>query len=196
MNVYLFYDTANTDNTSQYTDAYEYWETQSSFTFTITHNTDHYTISHTDGGFMGVCIPTATTSWDNYVFSAEILANGSNTDYGGGLGIIKQENVGTGVGLVQPNSTTGKHTYLQNLNNRNGTVLSQTVTSNYVVGDYHTHRLTKQGTILTYEILHEDTIIFTNTITINSTQATECVPCLTVGRWDTSNFKNIKVKPL
>ena len=143
----LFEDACSTDNTSQYTECYDYWELTNNPQFTITFNTDHYTISHSTGDFMGVCLPNLTTSVDNYVFTADVLAVGTNTDYGGGIGMVKKVNNGTGQGMVQPNSATSnhKHTYLTNTAN-SGSVVSQVVTTGYVVDEYHTHRLTKQGT--------------------------------------------------
>ena len=147
---------------------------------------------------MGVCLPNLTTSTDNYVFTADVLATGTDTDYGAGIGIIKKTNNGTGQGMVQPNSNSSnhKHTYLTNVSN-SGSVLSQVVTTSYVVGDYHTHRLTKQGTSITYEILHNNTVIFTKENTVGSVLATETVPCLCVGRWESgAKFKNIKVESL
>ena len=147
---------------------------------------------------MGVCLPGLTTSLDNYVFTADVLANGTNTDYGGGIGMVKKQNVGTGQGMVQPNSNSSnhKHTYLTNINNNDGSVVSQVVTTSYVVDDYHTHRLTKQGTSILYEILHNGSTIFSKSNTCGSAVATETVPCLCVGRWDTAHFKNIKVESL
>ena len=146
---------------------------------------------------MGIPLPNINAPLDNYVLTADILATGTNTDYGGGLGIVKRENVGTGIGFVQPNSTTGKHTYLQNLNNRNGNVLSQTTTNNYIVGDYHTHRLTKQGTTILYEILHNNDIILSLEKTnLNSNITSVSVPCLCIGRWSSVKIKNIKLEPL
>lgn len=195
----LFEDTCSTDNTSQYTECFDYWELTSNPTFNITFDTDHYVISHSTGDFMGVCLPNLTTSVDNYVFTADVLATGTNTDYGAGLGMIKKQNVGTGQGMVQPNSASSnhKHTYLHNVNNSGGIVVSQVVTTGYVVDDYHTHRLTKQGTDILYEILHNDTVIFSNSNTCADAIATETVPCLCVGRWETgAKFKNIKVESL
>lgn len=196
---YLFYDACSTDNTSQYTECYDYWELTSNPTFNITFDTDHYVISHSTGDFMGVCLPNLTTSVDNYVFTADVLATGTNTDYGAGLGMIKKQNVGTGQGMVQPNSASSnhKHTYLHNVNDSGGRVVSQVVTTGYVVGDYHTHRLTKQGTDILYEILHNDTVIFSKSNTCANAIATETVPCLCIGRWETgAKFKNIKVESL
>ena len=195
---YIFYDDCSVDHTSLYTEAYDYWELQSSFTFNVAFDTDHYVISHTDGGFMGVPLPNLTAPLDNYVFTADVLATGTNTDYGAGIGIIKRINNGTGQGMVQPNSNSSnrKHTYLTNTENR-GSVLSQVVTTNYVLNNYHTHRLTKQGTSITYEILYNNNVIFTKTNTVNNTLATETVPCLCIGRWETgAKFKNIKVESL
>ena len=196
---YLFYDTCSTDNTSQYTECYDYWELTSNPTFNITFDTDHYVISHSTDDFMGVCLPNLTTSVDNYVFTADVLATGTNTDYGAGLGMIKKQNVGTGQGMVQPNSASSnhKHTYLHNVNDSGGSVVSQRVTTGYVVGDYHTHRLTKQGTDILYEILHNGTVIFSKSNTCANAIATETVPCLCIGRWETgAKFKNIKVESL
>ena len=195
---YIFFDDCSVDHTSNYTECYDYWELTSNPTFSIAFNTDHYTISHSTGDFMGVCLPGLTTSLDNYVFTADVLANGTNTDYGGGIGMVKKQNVGTGQGMVQPNSNSSnhKHTYLTNINNNDGSVVSQVVTTSYVVDDYHTHRLTKQGTSILYEILHNGSTIFSKSNTCGSAVATETVPCLCVGRWDTAHFKNIKVESL
>ena len=196
---YLFYDACSTDNTSQYSECYDYWELTSNPTFNITFDTDHYVISHSTGDFMGVCLPNLTTSVDNYVFTADVLATGTHTDYGAGLGMVKKQNVGTGQGMVQPNSASSnhKHTYLHNVNNRGGSVVSQVVTTGYVVGDYHTHRLTKQGTSILYEILHNGTVIFSKSNTCDNAIATGTVPCLCIGRWETgAKFKNIKVESL
>ena len=194
---YLFYDDCSVDNTSNWSssNAYAYWESGPGTAHTLTFDTDHYVFSHSVGSFLGLQLPNLSTSLDNYVLTADILANGTNTDYGGGLGILQETE--KGMGMVQPNSTNGKHTYLYNPTSGRGSVISQTTTSNYVVGDYHTHRLTKQGTTVKYEILHNGTVIFTNTKTSIATNlATQTIPCICVGRWDTAKFKNIKVEAL
>ena len=192
---YIFYDDCSVDNTSNWSssNAYAYWESGPGNAYTLTFDTDHYVFSHSVGSFLGLQLPNLSTSLDDYVLTADILANGTGTDYGGGLGILQETE--KGIGMVQPNSTSGKHTYLYNPASRQGSVISQTTTSNYVVGDYHTHRLTKQGTTVKYEILHNGTVIFTNTKTSIATNlATQSIPCICVGRWDTAKFKNIKIE--
>ena len=191
----LFEDTCSTDNTSNWSSstANAYWETVGN-TYSLSFDTDHYVFSHSPGSFLAIRIPGMTASLDNYVLSADILANGTSTNYGGGLAIIKQDN--TGIGMVQPNSTSGKHTYLYN-NNGSGSILDQTVTSGYTVGAYHHHELTKSGTTVTYTISYNGNVLFTHTKTdIATALATETIPAVAIGRWDTANFKNIKVESL
>lgn len=193
---YIFFDDCSVDNTSNWSSstANAFWEAVGN-TYSLSFDTDHYVFSHSLGSFLAIRIPGMTASLDNYVLSADILANGTNTDYGGGLSIIQDDN--KGVGMVQPNSTSGKHTYLYSPQQGSGSVIDQTVTSGYTVGAYHHHKLTKTGTTIKYEISYNGTVLFTNTKTnIATNLATQTIPAVAIGRWDTAKFKNIKVESL
>ena len=188
---YIFYDSCASDNTSQYTNFYEIWASQSTIRTSLTFDTDHYVLSNSNGSFSAVCLPV-TAGLDDWKLTAKIRLLTNSSNKGGGVGVVTQKE--KGIAIFQPNGTTS-HLLL---NNYVGAITSNVSVSNLSTSDYNTFELTKEGASLTFKIYDaNNTQRFSKEVTISeSTYYPNCIPCISVGQSDSVYVKEIKVESL
>lgn len=190
---YLFYDDCSVDNTNQYTSTFVYWDSGQP-TKTLSFVTDHYELTRNVSNFILMQLPMSAN--DDFIFTADILPSSTSMDNGGGIGIgVNTSN--KGIGFHQTNSSSTAHLLLYNPQEGQGGVVSNVTTPNYVVDDYHTHRITKSGASFKYEVLHNDTVLFTYTKDDLATVfSSDVYPAISMGKNGALKIKNIKVEAL
>ena len=188
---YLFYDSCATNNTSQYTNFYEMWDSKTTVNTSVSFDTDHYVLSNTNASFSTMCLPV-TAGLDDWVLTAKIRLRTNSADKGGGVGVATQK--AKGIAIFQPNGTS-KHLIL---NNYNGAVTSNVAVSNLSTSDYNTFELTKDGTSLTFKIYDaNNTQRFSKQVTISeSTYYPNSIPCISIAKSDSIYVKEIKLESL
>ena len=191
---YLFYDSCASDNTSQYTNFYEIWDS-TTVNASLSFDTDHYVLTNSKSSYATVCLPV-TAGLDDWVLTAKIRAVSSSSDKGGGVAIAQDKE--KGVGLFQPNSKTTKHLILYNPNMTGGYVASNVAVSNLTTNDYNTYELTKDGTSLTFKIYNASgTQVFSKVVTIqNSSYLTSAYPSISIAKSNSVYVKEIKLESL
>lgn len=188
----IFEDTCSTDNTSQYTNFYEIWDSKTTVNTSLSFDTDHYVLTNSNASFSSVCLPV-TAGLDDWVLTAKIRAVSSSLNKGGGVGVATQTD--KGIAIYQPNSTSTNHFIL---NNYAGSIASNTSVSNLSASDYNTYELTKDGTYLSFKVYNSsNTEVFTKDITITeSTYYPNCLPCISIAKSDSIYVKEIKLESL
>ena len=195
-----FYDSGAVDHTSRYSSHYTYWGNLSNPT--LTQENDYYKIvpssTSAENSWIGNQLPVSS-SLDNYELSVDIKTNITGGNNGVGVGIIQGSQ--KGIGLTQSNSDTVKHLVLYNPYDGGGNIANQVAVSGFHIDDWHTYKLTKNGTTVKFEILYGGTVLWSYTKTgIASNLATQTIPCLTINgspiksHW--GYYKNIKVREL
>ena len=187
----IFEDDCSTDKTSQYTNFYEIWASQSTIRTSLTFDTDHYVLSNTNRSFSACCLPVQT-GLDDWKLTAKIRLLTNSSNKGGGVGVATQKE--KGIAIFQPNGTTS-HLLL---NNYVGAITSNVSVSNLSTTDYNTFELVKEGTDLSFKVYNSsNTEVFTKDVTISdSTYYPNCVPCISVGQSDSVYIKDIKLESL
>lgn len=188
---YLFYDSCATDNTSQYTNFYEIWASQSTIRTSLSFDTDHYILSNSNMSFSACCLPVQT-GLDDWKLTAKIRLLTNSSNKGGGVGVATQKE--KGIAIFQPNGTTS-HLLL---NNYVGAITSNVAVSNLSTSDYNLFELVKDGTSLTWKIYDANgTQRFTKQVTISeSTYYPNSIPCISIAQSDSIYVKEIKLEAL
>ena len=188
---YLFYDSCATNNTSQYTNFYEMWDSKTTVNTSVSFDTDHYVLTNSNQSFSTMCLPV-TAGLDKWKLTAKIKLLTNSTDKGGGVGVATQKE--KGIALYQPNGTS-KHLIL---NNYAGAVTINVAVSNLSKSNYNNFELTKNGNTLVWTVYDaNNTQRFTKTVTISSnTYYNSCIPCISVAKSDSVHIKEIKLEAL